>query len=304
MARMTPQQLVERLRAQPKPGPGVTFAERRAAMEAQTAKAPLPGGTIVRAVDAGGVPAEWVEAPGSTTTAGPATLYLHGGGYTVGSPATHRALAANLSVATGGPVVTVDYRLAPEYPFPAAVHDATAAWTWLLAQDGVVPARTAIGGDSAGGGLTAATLLALKATGAPLPGAGVLLSPWVDMTLAGESYRTHADLDPMVDATSLGEGISCYAADSELTDPLLSPVFGDWSGMPPLLIQVGELEVLLDDSRTLARVASAAGVDVTLEEWPGMVHVWQSFCGLIDDADRAVVRLGEFIRSRAGATVG
>lgn len=297
---MTPQQLVERLRSQPKPGPAITFAQRRTSMEAMTARAPLPDGTTVRVIDASGVPGEWIEAAGSTVSAGPVTLYLHGGGYTIGSCATHRALAANLSVATGGPVVTVDYRLAPEHPFPAAVEDAVAAWRWLLVQGGVDTARSAIGGDSAGGGLAAATLLALRTSGEALPAAGILLSPWVDFTLAGATHQTMAHLDPMVDATALDEGVHAYGAGADPTNPLLSPVLGDWTGLPPLLIQVGEFEVLLDDARTLAKVAGAAGVDVTLEEWPAMVHVWQSFCGLIEDADRAVVRLGEFVRTHAG----
>lgn len=299
MARMTPEQLVERLRSFPKAAPEVTWEQRRAAMDRASAKAPLPDGSTVEPVDAGGVPGEWITAAAGDD--GPATLYLHGGGYTMGSFVTHRALAAHLAAQTRGPVLLVEYRLAPEHPCPAAVDDARAAWRYLLGRPGVDVARTAIGGDSAGGGLTAATLLALRSHGEPLPGAAVLLSPWVDMTLSGASYTSLADADPMVDRLTLTTAAEAYAAGRDLRDPLLSPLFGDWSGMPPMLVQVGELEVLLDDSRSFAATVRAAGGDVTIEEWAGMVHVWQSFCGMIDDADRAVARLGEFIRAATGA---
>ncbi|MBM3684383.1 MAG: alpha/beta hydrolase [Actinobacteria bacterium] len=299
MARMTPEQLVERLRSFPKAGPEVTWEQRRAGMDRASAKAPLPEGTTVTAVDADGVPGEWITS--SAGSDGPATLYLHGGGYTMGSFVTHRALAANLAAATRGPVLLIEYRLAPEHPCPAAIDDTRTAWRYLLAQPGVDVARTAIGGDSAGGGLTAATLLALRAHGDPLPGCAVLLSPWVDMTLEAASLQTLADADPMVDQLTLSMSADAYAGSLDRRDPAVSPLFGDWAAMPPMLVQVGELEVLLDDARALAERVTAAGGSVTLEEWAGMVHVWQSFCGMIEDADRAVTRLGEFIRSSTGA---
>lgn len=299
MARMTPEQLVERLRSFPKAGPEVTWEQRRSGMDRASAKAPLPEGTTVVGVDADGVPGEWITS--ATGSDGPATLYLHGGGYTMGSFVTHRALAANLAAATRGPVLLIEYRLAPEHPCPAAIDDARTAWRYLLGRPGVDVARTAIGGDSAGGGLTAATLLALRTNGEPLPGCAVLLSPWVDMTLEASSLQTLAEADPMVDRLTLTMSADAYAGAHDRRDPAVSPLFGDWAGMPPMLIQVGELEVLLDDARALRDRVVAAGGAVTLEEWTGMVHVWQSFCGMIDDADRAVARLGSFIRTTTGA---
>jgi acetyl esterase/lipase len=297
MGKLTIDDLVSRLRAQPKGGPDVSWEKSRAAIERESAKAPLPKGTEVTRVDAGGVPAEWVLAAGQgATTEGPTVLYLHGGGYTIGSCATHRALAAHLSVATTGPVLTVDYRLAPENPFPAAVHDACAAYRWLLAQPGVSADRTVIGGDSAGGGLAAATVLALKDAGDPRPAGAVCISPWVDMESAGESYTTRAADDPMVDAEGLGRMREAYLGNGDRRHPLASPIHGDWTGAPPLLIQVGTNEVLLDDARTLAQRARDNGVKVELEAWDGMIHVWHSFCGLIDEADEAVRRIGAFVR--------
>jgi monoterpene epsilon-lactone hydrolase len=230
------------------------------------------------------------------THEGPAVLSLHGGGYTIGSCGTHRALAAHLSAATGGPVVTVDYRLAPEHPFPAAIDDARTAWTWLLAQEHITPGRAVVAGDSAGGGLTAATVLRLKDAGDPLPAAAVCISPWVDMESTGESYTTRAADDPMVDEQGLTRMREAYLGGADPRDPLASPVHGNWTGAPPLLIQVGTHEVLLDDARALAAKARAAGVKVELEEWDRMIHVWHSFCGLIDEADEAVRRIGAFVR--------
>jgi phosphinothricin tripeptide acetyl hydrolase len=297
MGKLTIDDLISRLRAQPKGGPDVSWERSRAAIERESAKAPLPKGTEVTNVDAGGVPAEWVLAAGKGATAdGPTVLYLHGGGYTIGSSATHRALAAHLSAATGGRVLTADYRLAPEHPFPAAVDDATKASRWLLDQPGASADRTVRGGDSAGGGLTAAAVLALKAAGDRLPAGVVCISPWVDMEANSDSHTTRAADDPMVDAEGLGRMRAAYLAGADPRDPLASPVHGDWTGAPPLLIQVGTNEVLLDDARALAERARAAGVKVELEEWDGMIHVWHSFCGLIDEADQAVARIGAFVR--------
>jgi monoterpene epsilon-lactone hydrolase len=249
-------------------------------------------------VDAGGRPAEWVVAPGAD--AGKVVFYLHGGGYETGSCATHRPLASQISAASGARVLTLDYRLSPEDPHPAALDDSLAAWAWLLAQPDVTAARTVIAGDSAGGGLAAATILALKDAGQPLPAALVGLSAFVDLACTGASHTERAEADPMIDKGMLAGTIAGYVAGADPRSPLISPLYGDWSGAPPMLLQVGTEEVLLDDSRLLAEAATKAGVDVTLEEWDGMVHVWHFYCGLIDGADEAVARIGAYIRQQVG----
>jgi acetyl esterase/lipase len=297
MAKLTIDDIVARLRSRPQEAPDPTFGRERANLERESSKAPVRPGTLVTPVDAAGVPAEWVVAVDDGATGdGPAMLYLHGGGYTMGSCNTHRALASNLSAAISGPVLLIDYRLAPEHPFPAAVDDARAAWHFLLAQPDVSPARAVIAGDSAGGGLTAATLLALKDASEPLPAGIVCLSPFVDMEATGASYRTVAAEDPMITKDMVQRLRSAYVGEGDPRNPLASPVHGDWTGAPPMLIQVGRAEVLLDDSRTLARVAREAGVEVDLQEWDRMVHVFQMFSGLIDEADNAIARVGEFVK--------
>jgi acetyl esterase/lipase len=265
-------------------------------METMTALAPLPDGVTFEAVDAGGVPAEWVAAPGVRSDA--AILYLHGGGYAIGSIATHRMIAANISRAAGVRLLLIDYRLAPEHPHPAAVEDATAAYRFLLAQ-GLAPGNIAISGDSAGGGLTVATLLALRDAGDPLPACAVPLSPWVDMEQSAESYSTRCDLDPMCTAAGLKEMADWYLAGQDHRTPLASPVHADLSGLPPLLVQVGDHEVLLDDSVRLVERAKAAGVDATLEVEEEGIHVFQAFP--VPEAEEAIARLAAFVGRHIGS---
>jgi monoterpene epsilon-lactone hydrolase len=297
MAKLKLEDIIARLRARPKGGPDPGFLKARAALERESAKAPLPDGVDVTPVDAAGVPGEWVQVQeGAAAGEAPAVLFLHGGGYVMGSCATHRPLAAHLSKATGGPVLTIDYRLAPEHPFPAALDDARTAWHWLLATDGMTPGRAVIAGDSAGGGLTAATVLALKGAGEPLPAGAVLISPLADMEPRTETYRSLAQHDPMVSEEDVRAFTAAYLAGADPKDPLASPIHGDWAGAPPLLIQIGSAEVLLDDARGLAERARDAGVDVDLQVWDRMIHVWHFFCGLIDEADEAVQQAGAFIR--------
>jgi acetyl esterase/lipase len=224
-------------------------------------------------------------------------LYLHGGGYCLGSLASHRALVARLSAEAKARVLSVDYRLAPEHPYPAAVDDAVAAYRWLLSE-GVAADRIAIAGDSAGGGLTLATLLALKDAGDALPAAAVPLSPWTDLEGTGESVRTRAAVDLMIQADRLKESADLYANGVDLREPRLSPLHGDYTGLPPLLIQVGDAEVLLDDATRVAAIATGAGVDVTLEVWDEMPHVFQAFIGILPEADKAVARIGEWVRQQ------
>ena len=274
---------------------GASVEQLRANMEAMAGVAPVPDDVALEPVDAGGVPAEWVTAADARTDA--AVLYLHGGGYAIGSIATHRLLAANISRAAGVRVLVIDYRLAPEHPHPAAVDDATAAYRWLLAQD-LAPTNVAISGDSAGGGLTVATLIALRDAGAPLPACAVPLSPWLDMELSGASFDSRAELDPMCSHAGLKEMADWYLAGQEARTPTASPIHADLSGLPPLLVQVGDHEVLLDDSVRLVERAKAAGVDATLEIGEECFHVYQAFP--VPEADEAIARLAAFVRRHIG----
>ena len=267
------------------------------ALRAGMAAVALPAGDDVTAtpVDAGGIPAEWVRA-GDREGDG-VILYLHGGGYVMGSLLTHRKLAGDLARASGARVLLLDYRLAPEHALPAGIDDGVAAYRWLLAE-GVEPAKIAIGGDSAGGGLTVAVLLALRDAGIALPGAGVCISPWANLMLDAPSIETRADRDPVVNRQSLQRFRDWYVAGTDPRAALASPVFADLRGLPPLLIHVGDAEILLDDARALADRAEASGVDVTLEIWPDMVHVWHIFAGRVPEATAAVERIGAFLTER------
>ena len=292
MASAQLQEIIDLLRAaEAARGEDATLEQRRAAME--TWSPPPPEGTHVDPVDAGGVPAEWVNAPDAD--AGHVVLYLHGGGYCLGSLNTHRNMAGRISAATGSFVLLADYRLAPEHPHPAAVDDGVEVYRWLL-QNGTDPTRTAIMGDSAGGGLVVATLLALRDRGEPLPGAAVCMSPWVDLGCDTPTYASHAEADPMCSPELLrGMAAHYVGTGGDAASPLISPVRGDLADLPPMLIQVGSDEVLLDDSRTLAKRAEEAGVDVTLEVWDEMIHVFQAMGGL-PEAEEALARIGEFVR--------
>ncbi len=243
-------------------------------------------------VSAGGVEAEWITAPGASTDR--VLLYLHGGGYLLGSVRSHWDLIARLSAASGCRALGLDYRLSPEHPFPAPVEDATAAYRWLLEQ-GIRPQRIAVAGDSAGGGLTAATLVALRDAGTELPAAGVMLSPWVDLEGEGESMRTREELDPMVKRPLIMAMAETYLAGADPRAPLAAPLHAKLEGLPPLLIQVGDHETLLDDATRFAAKARAAGVDVTLEPWDEMFHVFQLFNDL-PEAAQAVQVIGTFLR--------
>jgi epsilon-lactone hydrolase len=272
---------------------GLSIADRRAAVESIAAQP--PAGTTVEPADADGVPAEWVIAAGVTGTR--VLLYLHGGAYQIGSPATLRRMVALISSAAQARVLSVDYRLAPEHPFPAAIDDALAAYRYLL-RGGTDPAVIAIAGDSAGGGLTLATLVALRDAGDPVPAAAVAMSPWTDLALTGESLRTRADVDVMIKPAAMRETAATYLAGADPRHPYASPLYADLRGLPPILIQVGDAEVILSDSTRFAAKAEAAGVDVTLEIWDEMPHVWQAFAGLLPESDQAIERIGAWLRAR------
>jgi len=280
--------------------PAISFPESRAMFEQMVADFPAPAGVSSKPVDAGGIAAEWITADGA---AGERTVYwLHGGGYCIGSINTHRALLAGISAASGARVLAIDYRLAPEHPFPAAVEDAVSGYLWLLST-GVDPTQVIIGGDSAGGGLTVATLVALNEAAKPLPAGAVCISPWTDLALTGESLVSKAEADPMIETDGITRVRDAYVGDSDPRAPLASPLYADLSGLPPLLVQVGENEVLLSDSTRLAERAEAAGVDVTLEVWPDMIHVWHFFAAMLPEGQQAIDRIGEWVRARLGVAV-
>jgi epsilon-lactone hydrolase len=243
-------------------------------------------------VNAGGVDAEWVSAPGAASDR--VVLYLHGGGYVIGSVKSHRDLMGRISRGAKARVLGLNYRLAPENPFPAAVEDSVASYRWLLAQ-GIKPSRIAIAGDSAGGGLTVATLVAIRDARLQVPGAGVCLSPWIDMEAIGESIKTRAQADPVVSREVLLGMAETYLHGKDPRTPLAAPLYADLKGLPPLLIQVGDAETLLDDSKRLADRAGAAGVQVKLEVWPEMIHVWQLFAGYLPEGQQAVDGINKFI---------
>jgi len=275
----------------------LTVAERRAAAESIASQPPQ--GTTVDPVDAGGVPAEWVVAAGADTDR--ILLYLHGGAYQIGSPATHRRMVALLSGAASARVLSVDYRLAPEHPFPAAVEDAVAAYRWLLA-GGTDRGVMALAGDSAGGGLALATLVALRDAGEPMPAAAVVMSPWTDLALTGESLQTRAAADVLIKPAGMAETAEAYLAGQDPRHPYASPLYAELHGLPPVLIQVGDAEVILDDSTRLATRARDHGVDVTLEIWDEMPHVWHAFAGLLPEADQAIERIGSWLTERVPAS--
>jgi phosphinothricin tripeptide acetyl hydrolase len=281
--------------------PANTVAEKRAQYDRAERVFPVPSDVgvktvTIKPVQGPEIAGEWLEPPAAREHA--ALLYLHGGGYVIGSPRSHRHLAAALARAAGAATLLPDYRLAPEHPFPAAIEDAVAAYRWLL-ERGALPERTVIAGDSAGGGLTVATLLALRDRGLPRPAAGVCISPWVDLTCTAPSYVSKAASDPIVTGEGVGLMARAYLGATDPKTPLASPLFADLAGLPPLLVQVGSEEVLLDDAVGLAERAKTAGVAATLEVWPNMIHVWHWFFPMLDEGQRAIDGAGAFVRSSA-----
>ena len=252
---------------------------------------------VCERVGAGGVPAEWIYAPNAAEDR--VLMYLHGGGYMIGSMRTHRVPLSRLSRASRARVLGLEYRLAPENPFPAALDDSVAAYRWLLAQ-GIKSKNIVIGGDSCGGGLSIATLGALRYLGEPMPAAGISHSGWTDLANTGNSIVTKAEEDPLIDKEMLDNMASAYLGDRDRTAPLASPFYADLSGLPPLLVQVGSAEVLLDDSIKFAERAKKAGVDVTLEVWDDMPHIWQVFAPFLPEAQEAIDHCGEFFREHVG----
>jgi acetyl esterase/lipase len=271
-----------------------SLEDLRAMYDGMGTQFPLPADVTVTPVSANGVKAEWT----STPTADPdkVVIYLHGGGYVIGSLNSHRHLAAELGRVAGARTLALDYALAPEVLYPQAVNDALAGYKYLLDQ-GIKPANIAIAGDSAGGGLTVAALLAIKDAGLPQPACGFAISPWADLRNTNETMTTKSEEDPMVQAPLLHAWADLYLGTTDKTTPLASPAFGDLTGLAPLLLHVGSAETLLDDSHALARKAGAQGVKVQMEVWPEMIHVWHFFFPILTDARKALAGAGGFIKA-------
>lgn len=273
-------------------GEELDIPQKRAVLEGYTKVFKPPGNVGVTRLDADGVPAAWIIPPGLETKR--TLLYLHGGGYNAGSITSHLPLTGSLALTAKARVLAIDYRLAPEHAFPAAVEDALAAYRWLL-KGSAQANQIVVAGDSAGGGLTLSLLLSLREKGLPLPAAGVCLSPWTDLTCSGGSWETNATIDFMLKRVTTLKAAKLYLGDADPRSPLASPLFADLAGLPPLLIQVGSEEVLLSDSTLFADKASLAGVDVALENWKGMQHVWQYSVNMLPEARQAVNQIGKFI---------
>jgi monoterpene epsilon-lactone hydrolase len=273
----------------------LTLEERRAGFAPAGHLHPIPDDVSVSEVIAGGVPAHWLTAP--RADADRVLLFLHGGGYELGSLRSDGELAARVGRASGMRVLFLEYRLAPEYPFPAAIDDVRAAWRWLRNDQGLSATAMAVAGDSAGGGLSVALLVALRDAAEALPAAAALMSPTVDLTGSGASMTERAEQDPFSTPAMLRQFASDYLAGADPYTPLASPLFASMSGLPPLLMQVGTADLLLSDSERLATKATDAGVDVTLQIGEGLPHVYQILFGTPEAAE-ATEQIGQFLRAR------
>jgi acetyl esterase/lipase len=238
---------------------------------------------------------EWVEVPGVAADA-PAMLYLHGGGYVVCSPRTHRPITAFFARA-GFRVFCPDYRMAPEHPFPAPVDDALSAYEGLLSR-GAAPSQIVVAGDSAGGGLTLALLIALRDRKRPLPAAAALLSPWTDLALTGNTIRTNARRDAYLNGPAAAKTAALYFGSADPRNPLASPLYADLHGMPPVIIHVGKREILRDDSARLAERIRAAGCEVVISVWPVVPHVWQLFNRILPEGRQSLAQIADFLHKR------
>ena len=265
------------------------------AMRAIMIEAQAPAGVTCTPVDAGGVSAEWSVADGADQDK--VILYVHGGGYVMGSAGSHRDMTGRLSQTAGARVLSLNYRLAPEYPFPAPVDDAVAAYRWLLGQ-GIQASNIAIAGDSAGGGLAFAALIAIRDAGEPVPAAGIGISPWVDMEGTGESMTTRAAVDPVVQKEGLLGMAKIYLGGADPKNPLAAPLHANLAGLPPLLIQVGDAETLLNDATRITERARKADVDVTLKVWDEMPHVWHLFAPILPEGQQAIEEIGAFFKEQ------
>jgi epsilon-lactone hydrolase len=282
--------LIAMIRARSRNAPG-DLAQARREFEALAANLPPATGVSRTDAAAGAIRTAWLSGPEASNRS---ILYLHGGAYVLGSIETHAALAGRLALAAKARCLVPDYRLAPEHPHPAAVNDAADTYRWLLDQ-GADPAKTAIAGDSAGGGLTLATLVKLRDEGVPLPAAAVCISPWVDLEATGDSIETKAAEDPMVQRDGILAFSRLFIGGGDPRDPLAAPLYADLHGLPPVLIQVGSAEILLDDAARISRRLEDSGVPVDLQVWDDMIHVWHFFAGVLDEGQAAIDQIGRFL---------
>ena len=279
-----------------KPRP-VGWGERRARIDEVGSAWPVADDIALEPVDLGGVPGEFSLAPGSDASR--VLLFFHGGGYCSGSIASHRRMVTEAGRAARMRTLAAGYRLAPEHPFPAAHEDALKAWRYLRAT-GIAAEHIAVGGDSAGGNLTICLINRLRAAGEAVPACAWLASPWTDLTMSGGSLVTKDAVDPLIHKPYLEELAAAYAGAADRRDPLISPLFADLKGFPPVLIQVGSAETLLDDAVRFARAAGLADVAVTLEVWPHMIHAWPMWNAKLSDGRRALEHVGAFVRRLVG----
>lgn len=256
----------------------------------------LPKDVKIEKVDVNGIPSAWLTMPESIDNN--VLLYLHGGGYVTGSITSHQDLVMRISRVSKMRALIIEYRLAPENPFPAAVEDALKAYKWLIEKEGINPQNTIIAGDSAGGGLTLATLIQIRDNHLPMPAAGITLSPWTDLAHTGNSITTKAQIDPFITVYDLIFDANLYLGDAHPQNPLASPLYADLKGLPPLLIQVGTDEILLDDSTRFAERAEEAGVNVQLDVWQDMIHVFQAFADWAPEGQEAIEKIGQYIQNR------
>jgi monoterpene epsilon-lactone hydrolase len=277
---------------------GIDIAKVRAATAKPAVTTRVPAGWRIRPTREAPLLGEWIE-PESEAEPGPTLLYLHGGGYVFCSPETHRPITVTLAARAPARVFSLDYRLAPEHPFPAAIEDAVAAYRQLLAE-GIPARRIVIGGDSAGGGLTLSTLLSLRAAGDELPAGAILFSPWTDLAGTGTTLVSNDKTDVMFHGEGLKSGGRHYLGATSPTDPLASPLYADLGGLPPLFVQASGAEVLLADSTRLVEKARAAGVAVEFEIWPKLPHVWQIFAPFMPEARAALAKTSDFVREVTG----
>jgi acetyl esterase/lipase len=277
-----------------KPRP-VGWSERRQRIDEVGSTWQVASDVTCEAVDCDGIAGEWSIAPGSEPSR--VLLYFHGGGYCSGSILSHRRLVTEAGRAAGIRTLAIDYRLAPEHPYPAAHEDALSTWRFLRRQ-GIAAADIAVGGDSAGGNLTLGLINRLRAAQEAPPACAWLLSPWTDLTMSGETLATKDAIDPLIHKAYLDELADAYAPPSiDRRDPLISPLFADLTGFPPALIQVGSAETLLADATRLALAAGVADLDVTLQIWPHMIHAWPVWNAKLADGRRALTYAGQFIRT-------
>jgi monoterpene epsilon-lactone hydrolase len=274
----------------------VTLEQRRQALENSARYLPIPRRMIVTRTKIDDIPAEWLRPPGSEPRR--VVLYLHGGAYTMGSCATHRALASRIAIEANARVLLPEFRLAPENPFPATIEDALTSYRWIIQRE-ASPEKTIVVGDSSGGGLAVSLLVLAREAGLSLPACAVCLSPWADLEMTGESIATRAQVDPICSLDESHYHAQLYAKGVERRAWIVSPIYADLSGMPPMLIQVGDREILLDDSMRLAERAREDSVDVEVEVWDGMWHVWQLFAWYMPEGGHAIGNIGAFIRKHA-----